>query len=93
MEAIYEYLSSNAFARRVRTAVETFIEMKADLDLERRTSEKRWSKRATQLDQLASNTAGMYGDLEALMGSALPAVDLLELPEPANLELAARSAA
>ncbi len=67
--------------------------MKADLDLERRTSEKRWSKRATQLDMLASNTAGMYGDLEALMGSALPAVDLLELPEPTNLELAAPSAA
>ena len=93
MDAIYEYLSSNAFARRVRTAVETFVEMKADLDLERRTSEKRWSKRATQLDQLASNTAGMYGDLEALMGSALPAVDLLDLPESTNLEIAARSAA
>jgi hypothetical protein len=35
----------------------------------------------------------MYGDLEALMGNALPAVDLLELPEPTNLEIAARSAA
>jgi hypothetical protein len=73
--------------------VETFVEMRADLDLERRTTEKRWSKRATQLDQLASNIAGMYGDLEALMGTALPAVDLLELPEPTNLEIAARSAA
>lgn len=82
LDAIYEYLSSNAFARRIRTAVETFVDMRSELDLERRAMEKRWSKRSTQLDQLALNTAGMYGDLEALMGSALPTVDLLELPAP-----------
>ena len=82
MEAIYEYLSSTAFARRIRGGVETFMQMKEDLDAERRTTEKRWSKRASQLDQLAANTAGMYGELEALMGGALPVVDLLELPAP-----------
>jgi hypothetical protein len=64
MDAIYEYLSSPAFARRIRSAVETFLEMKQDLDLERRAMEKRWGKRNTQLDQLAVNTAGMYGELE-----------------------------
>jgi hypothetical protein len=36
-------------------------------------------------------TAAMYGELEALMGSALPSVDVLELPAPA-LEVAGRSA-
>jgi hypothetical protein len=93
MDAIYNYLSSPAFARRIRKAVETFIEMKKDLDLERRSMETRWSKRDTQLDQLALNTAGMYGELEALMGSALPPVDLLELPPPTALDVAARPAA
>ena len=34
----------------------------------------------------------LYGELEALMGSALPSVDVLELPAPA-LEVTARSAA
>lgn len=92
MDAIYEYLSSPAFARRIQSAVETFMQMKDDLDSERRAMEKRWSKRAAQLDQLAANTPGMYGELEGLMGSALPPVDVLELPAPA-LEVAARSAA
>jgi hypothetical protein len=87
LDAIYEYLSSAAFARRIRTAVETFVGMREDLDLERRAMEKRWSKRSTQLDQLVLNTAGMYGDLEALMGSALPTVDLLELPSPSTSQL------
>jgi hypothetical protein len=92
MDAIYEYLTSPAFARRIRSAVEAFMEMKQELDLERRSMEKRWAKRATQLDQLALNTAGMYGELEALMGSALPTVDLLELPPP-SLGVAERPAA
>lgn len=32
MATIYEYLSSPAFALRIRSAVETFIQMKDDLD-------------------------------------------------------------
>lgn len=79
-DAIYEYLCSNAFSQRIRMAVETFIELKSDLESERRTMESRWSKRAKQLDRLAMNTAGMYGELDELMGTALPPVELLELP-------------
>lgn len=93
MDAIYEYLSSNAFARRIRGAVETFMEMKQDLDGERRAMEKRWSKRATQLDRLAANIAGLYGELEGMMGSALPAVELLELPPAPVAELGEWNAA
>lgn len=80
LDAIYEYLCSNAFSQRIRTAMETFIELKSDLESERRTMEGRWSKRAKQLDRLGLNTAGMYGELEGLMGTALPAVELLQLP-------------
>jgi len=80
LDAIYEYLCSNAFAIHIRSSVEAFIDMKTDLDSERRTMEARWSKRAKQLDQLALNTAGMYGELAGLMGTALPPVELLELP-------------
>lgn len=93
MAAIYEYLSSPAFSRRIRSAVETFVEMKRDLDLERRSMEKRWSKRETQLNQLAMNTAGMYGELEGMMGGALPAVELLELPQSTGAGIVGRPAA
>jgi hypothetical protein len=79
LDAIYEYLCSNTFNQRIRTAVQTFIDMKSDLESERRTMETRWSKRAKQLDQLALNTAGMYGELDGIMGPALPPVELLEL--------------
>lgn len=80
LDALYEYLCSNAFSQRIRMAVQTFVDMKSDLESERRTMEARWSKRGKQLDQLARNTAGMYGELEYFMGTALASVELLELP-------------
>jgi hypothetical protein len=79
-DAIWEYLSSPAFAHRIRSEIETLMRMKEELDAERRVTEKRWTTRATQIDQLAANAAGVYGELEARMGGALPPVDLLELP-------------
>lgn len=85
LSAIYEYLSSNEFNRRIRTAVQTFIDMKADLDSERRALERIWSKRERQIDTLALNASGVYGELEALMGTALPAVEMLELAPPVEL--------
>jgi hypothetical protein len=85
LDAIYEYLSSNQFNQRIRMAVQAFIDMKADLESEKRAMERIWNKRAKQLDSLALNTAGMYGELEALMGTALPAVEKLELTPPVEL--------
>lgn len=85
---IYEYLSSNEFSRRIRTELQGFIDMKADLDSERRSMERIWNKRAKQLETLTFNTAGMYGELEALMGTALPAIEMLELAPPVPLRSA-----
>jgi hypothetical protein len=85
LDAIYDYLSSNEFGRRMSAAIDTFNDMRTDLHSERRVTEARWTKRAKQLDQLELNTAGMYGELQALMGAALPAVQTLELSPPVEL--------
>jgi hypothetical protein len=47
----------------------------------------------TQLDRLAGNIAGLYGELEALVGCALPAVELLELPPASVADISERTAA
>jgi|tagenome__1003787_1003787.scaffolds.fasta_scaffold20908923_2 hypothetical protein len=88
LHEIYDYLTSNDFNRRVRAMVESFVDMKSDLESERRSMERMWTKRAKQLDALALNTAGMYGELEAMIGTALPAVEMLELPPPVPLRSA-----
>jgi hypothetical protein len=88
LHEIYDYLTSSEFTRRVRSMVEVFVEMRSDLDSERRSMERMWSKRTKQLDALALNTAGMYGELEALIGTALPPIETLELAPPVRLRSA-----
>ena len=85
---IYDYLTSNEFGRRMRAIVEAFIHLREGLDSERRAMERIWTKRARDIDAAAMNTAGIYGDLEAVIGTALPAIETLELPAPVPIRSA-----
>ncbi len=80
-EMIYDYLTGTEFKNRIEGIVEAFKLMKEDLDTERRSMERVWSKREKQIQQVILNIAGMHGDLEGLAGPSLPAVRSLELPE------------
>ena len=80
MEHLYNYLSGPEFRRRVEGIVEAFVNMKTDLDAERRAMEKNWAKREKQIERMMHNTAGMYGDMEGIIGAALLPVQMLELP-------------
>jgi hypothetical protein len=69
MEVIYGYLTSTEFRQRVEAIAEAFIQMQSDLSEERRVAEKRWAKRQKEIDRVFQNTAGMYGELQGLLGS------------------------
>ncbi len=79
-ESIYKYLTGSEFAQRVQGIVESFVSLKEDLETEKRAMEKIWAKRDGQITRVLKNTSGMYGDLQAIIGSALPEVKVLELP-------------
>ncbi len=59
LSEIYDYLTSNEFGRRMRAIVETFVQMREDLDSERRALERIWTKRGKQIDAAALDTAGL----------------------------------
>ncbi len=80
MELIYAYLSGTAFRQRVEAIVDSFTSMKEDLDSERRSMMKIWAKREAQISRVIENTAGLYGEFQAIIGSALPDVKNLQLP-------------
>jgi hypothetical protein len=84
MEAVYNYLSSPAFKYKVEAIIEAFSSMKFDLDKEKVAVQKLWDKRETQLKRVLKNTAGMYGDLEGIIGSTLPKIEALELEGEIN---------
>ncbi|WP_337288433.1 DUF2130 domain-containing protein, partial [Candidatus Methylomirabilis sp.] len=79
MELLYDYLTGTDFRQRVEAIAEAFVAMKADLDRERRAVEKIWAAREKQLGRALSGLAGMYGDMQGLVGASLPKVAHLEL--------------
>lgn len=84
MELLYEYLSSTEFKHRIEGIVEAFRTMQDDLDKERQTIERQWAKREKQIQLVVQNVAGMYGDMQGLVGQSLPKIRRLELPEPSE---------
>ncbi|MGA7161992.1 MAG: DUF2130 domain-containing protein [Bacteroidota bacterium] len=80
MELIYKYLSGPEFRQRVEVIVESFVSMNEDLNSEKRAMEKTWAKREKQIQRVIHSTAGMYGDLQAMIGASLPEIKILQLP-------------
>jgi hypothetical protein len=80
LDEVYEYLCSRQFQHRVANTVNGVLSMKHDLDAERRASERSFAKREKQIEIVLRNSAGMYGELQAIVGGALQPVAALELP-------------
>ncbi|KAB2879600.1 DUF2130 domain-containing protein [bacterium] len=79
-DLLYNYLSSQVFRQRIEAIVESFKAMNDDLESEKRAMYKIWEKRKKQIDRVIQNTSEMHGELEGIMGNALPPVQMLELP-------------
>lgn len=84
MEVLYTYLTSTEFRHRVEAIVETFVTMQGELGREKRAITRMWEERDKQIQQVVNNIAGMYGDMQGIIGSSLPSIKSLSLP--GNLE-------
>ncbi|MGI8419053.1 MAG: DUF2130 domain-containing protein [Candidatus Levyibacteriota bacterium] len=78
LEALFNYLVNDGFRNKFEAQVEGIIALKSDLESEQRTTITRWKKREMQLKRLMSNTATMYGELQGIMGEALPSLPSLD---------------
>lgn len=87
MELLYTYLSGHDFRNRVEAIVTAFATMKEDLEKEKRAFDRIWKKREQEIERVIRNTSGMYGDLQGIIGSALPTVKSLELPSAIEDEM------
>ena len=77
-ELVYNYLSSTGFQQRVAGIVEAFVSMQTHLESEKRSMKRIWSCREKQISRAVTNTACLYGDLQGIIGSSLPAIDGLQ---------------
>jgi hypothetical protein len=80
MEVLYQFVTSPQFRLQVEGVLEAFVEMKRDVDNERRAMERLWKKREAQLTRVLNGISGQYGSLQGIVGSAaLPEIRALEL--------------
>ena len=79
MEVLWNYLTGVEFRQRMEAIIETFIAQKNDLEREKRAYTKIWARREKQIQKVLDNTIGLRGDLEGVMGNALPEMKQLEL--------------
>lgn len=79
MELVYQYLTGPRFRHRIDAIVEKFTDMQADLDRERKTMMRLWSKREEQLRGVLDTTAGLYGDLQGIAGRAMQEIESLDV--------------
>jgi hypothetical protein len=81
LEVLYKYLTGTEFKQKVETVVEAFAKMMEDLQKEKRAMTKIWSKREKQIEQAFYGIAGMYGGMQGILGSSLPEIKSLDMPE------------
>lgn len=79
MELLYGYLSGAQFKNRIENIVMAFVNMKADLDTEKRSFNRIWNKREKEIEKVIMNTSNMYGDLQGIIGGSLPEIEQLSL--------------
>ena len=82
IEQLYNYLSSAQFAQKVRSMLDSFESMRADLEAEKRAMQRIWAKRQTQIERVTLSMANVVGELQAIAHDQLPQLDgVLELED------------
>ena len=79
MEILYQYITSVEFTHRIQAILETFEEFQEGIEKEKRLSQIKWAKQEKQLRKMIDHTAGMYGDLQGVVGKSLPEIKTLQL--------------
>lgn len=77
----YNYLMGSEFRRRVTGLLEPMVEMRSGLEAEQRSITRQWSQRGKQIERMVLGVAGIYGDLQGILGPNLPRVEGLALPD------------
>jgi hypothetical protein len=78
MEALYNYLAGVEFKQKIEGTVEAFTAMREQIDRERRTMERHWKQREKELERVIKNTAGLYGDMQGIIGGQIPEIPALD---------------
>ena len=81
MEILYQYITSTEFKHRIEAINEAFGNLQDEIEKEKRWFNIKWSRQEKELRKVLDHTHGMYGDLQGMIGKALPTMKSLELED------------
>lgn len=83
---LYEYIMGHEFRQQIEATIEVHLEMKKELEREKRAFESIWKTRDEQINRLLKSTARVIGAVSGKVGSEFPQVKGLELLESGSKE-------
>lgn len=87
-ELLYNFVTSHEFIQQVESMVETYQEMKQQVQKERVAYERLWSQREKQAQNLLLSTANIVGSMQGHIGqAAMPRIRGLELDGDDDVQL------
>ncbi len=78
MNLLYDYLTGSEFRQTVEAIVESFSNMKTQLEKEKRQFTKIWAERDKQIERMMNNTLRMHGSIRGIAGNSIQDINLLE---------------
>ena len=81
MSLLYTYLTGPEFRMQIESMVDGFVQMKSDLERERRAMEGLWNKREKQIEKVLFNANQFYSSIRGIAGNAIAEVSQFELPD------------
>jgi len=75
MEALFDYITSNQFAQRIRSVVENYESMRSDLEKEKAAMQRLWKKRETQIGRISDQLLAVCGELQGISEASLPMLE------------------
>ncbi len=81
LKKIRDYLTSDAFKHKIDMHHDTISMMMEELTSEIRLTQVRWKRREAQIKSLDNNISQLDGELQGIMGAALPDINTLSLAD------------
>lgn len=81
IESLYRYITSSEFAQKIESMMETYMQMRQELEVEKNAIQKIWAKRESRIERLKNNTIQIHGSLSGLIDSPMPEVKSLSFTE------------
>ena len=79
---LYDYLTGPEFKRNLENVLSVFVDMKSQIDKERRSMNTHWKKREKQLETSVNSLSNIWGACKGIAGSEIQNIEILELPNP-----------